>query len=258
MSIGSLLSSKAAVSAGIGICCGFAEFAWRTIAQKVAMVVGKLEFTPALGPYNGPRTLPFEVLDKEFVSSVVGAPAAEEIAFRGFLQPMLSAGLVYCFPQLAAPALLGISQASLLSITAVGSIFGSLHSFNYEKGGDFPATMRSIAGSIYGIAAEKFGLIASVAAHMTSNLCTGLLNKYWPELLEFSWERELRLLPQQERELKFLREAIQRAEAEHQRIHGNEQEKELLNKLEKKLLKELIDEWRQQLREIKNSQRVRS
>ncbi len=210
MSVGLIGQRLAAI--GTGICVGTVEFLWHTTVQKINMVVSKLEFKSKLEPGDGPPILPSEILDKQFSPMVVQAPIIEEMVFRGLFQPMLSYGIASCFPQLAASTLLGISRASLLSAVTTAVGFGLCHYPDYEKGGAFPATMGAIAGAVFGIVREKFGLLASIAAHMTTNLSTGLLDKYWPELLESSWERELRLLPPKERELRLLQEAIQRVD----------------------------------------------
>lgn len=213
VSIDSLVGWQGIASVGIGICSGLAEFVWHTTAQKISMVAAKLESKPMLGPDEGPQVLSFEALDKQFVPMVIQAPIFEEIVFRGLVQPMLTYGIAFCFPQLGAPALLGVSKAALLSLATTAAGFGLAHYRNYEKGGAFPAAMGTVAGVVFGIVREKFGLIASIAAHITANFNTGLLDKYWPEFLEFSWERELRLLPPRDRELRLLQEAVARANA---------------------------------------------
>ena len=178
---------------GTGICCGIAEFVWHTTAQKMGMIIAGLEFEPSCAPGDDPLVLGSEVLDKEFVSSVIGCPIGEEVVFRGLLQKALTQGITFCFPQLQAPSPIGISKASLLSVVTIGVGFGLAHYPDYKKGGAFPSTMAAIAGIIYGVVREKFGLTSSIAAHMASNLSTGLLDKYWTTLLEMKWEKELKL-----------------------------------------------------------------
>lgn len=195
---------------GAGVCFGAAEFVWHTVAQKIAMLWTNFEARPSLDADDGPQVLASESLDKEFTLRVIKAPVIEETLFRGLAQPALTYGLSFCFPQLAAPLVLGISTAALLSTAATAGAFGYVHLFAYEEGAGFSAAMTAVAGLVFGVVREKFGLIASIAAHATANLCTGLLDKYYPEFLEFSWEKELRLMPPRQRELKLLNEAVAR------------------------------------------------
>lgn len=97
------------------------------------------------------------------------------------------------FPQFTVPAFFGISTAALVSYAVIGTGFGALHYFNYEKGGLGVARIGFGTGIILGIVKEKFGLIGSMATHMTSNLCMGLLDKYQPTFLESPLEKEVRL-----------------------------------------------------------------
>lgn len=200
-------------SLGAGVCFGAAEFVWHTAAQKVAMLWANFEARPSLDADDGPQVLASESLDKEFTLRVIKAPVIEETLFRGLAQPALAYGLSFCFPQLAAPLLFGISKAALLSTIATAGAFGYVHLFAYEEGAGFSAAMTAVAGLVFGVVREKFGLIASIAAHATANLCTGLLDKYYPEFLEFSWEKELRIMPPRQREIRLLQESVVRANA---------------------------------------------
>ncbi|MBF8262767.1 MAG: intrarane metalloprotease [Parachlamydiales bacterium] len=244
LSIGNLVGWQNFEAVGMGIGFGLAEFAWHTTAQKVGMLMTGLEVKPSLDPDDGPQVMAFEMLDKEFVPGVIIAPIFEEIVFRGLLQPMASLGMVFCFHQLAAPSLLGLSQASVLSIVGSGIGFGLLHYFNHEQGGTFPATISSLAGIGFGVVRAKLGLAASIGAHMTANLSTGLLDKYWPEFLEFKWEKELRELPPKERELRLLTEAVQRADA------AIAQMSKTSTTSEKNELEQLRSNWQHQIKAL--------
>ncbi len=232
---------------GMGIACGATEFIWKSVAQKVGMVVMGLENKPKLDPSDGPQILSFEILDKEFFRGVVEAPILEESIFRGLVQPALAYGITFAFPVLSAPVLLGISTASLLSIVVVSGVFGLCHYSNYEQGGAFPSAMGVVAGLVFGVVRVKLGLIAAIGAHMTSNLGTGLLDKYLPEFLEFPWERELRLLPPRERQLRLLKEAVDRVEVAVAKMSPEEIE------TEKPLLEQLSREWLQQIQILEGS-----
>lgn len=169
---------------------GLGDFVFSTLSQKVAMLAG-VEFEEIDDPDE--KEVPSSKrLDKMFSEIVILYPAGEELVFRGVLQPFLANAINYCMPSSVAPAFLGISQANLVSAIAIGILFGSIHYFNYEKGGAQVATIASISGSIYGITKEVFGLSASITAHMVHNLFVGSLDKYFPEFLESKKEAEAR------------------------------------------------------------------
>ena len=199
-------------SLSVGIGSGALLFAGQTTVQKIAMLYAQLDVQPNIDPDEGPEILPSEVIDKQFVPGVVIAPIVEEVVFRGIMQPLLSVGISYCFPQLSTSAFLSISKASLLSATMTAAAFGMCHYPDYKKGAPFAVAMSTIAGSVFGVVRERFGILASISAHMMSNLSTGLLDKHWPELLEFPKERELRLLPPREKELQLLQMAVKRVD----------------------------------------------
>jgi len=201
-------------SLGMGIGCGIAEFVFHTTAQKVAMAVGNLDVQGRVDPDDGVEILSFERLQKQFVRGVLYAPIGEEICLRGIMQPLLSFTIASYSPHLEAIGCVGISQATLISLVATANCFGVLHYPDYEKGAALPVTLACIAGAVFGLVREKFGLIAAIGAHMTSNLCSGLLDQCYPQFLENERERKLRVLPPQEREQKLLQEAICRIETE--------------------------------------------
>lgn len=176
---------------GIGALCGALDFLYKSTAQKVCMAAGVV-FEEAPDD-DEPFTPSSERLDRNFRDIVITYPILEEVAFRGLLQPLLTHGLTAYFPQLAASAFLGLSTAALISTVAIGVGFGALHIPNYERGGLVVGSFAAISGTFLGIIKEKFGLLASIGAHMTSNLGTGLLDKYAPALLESPRERTHRL-----------------------------------------------------------------
>ncbi len=125
-------------------------------------------------------------LDKNFGDIVVKYPIGEELVLRGVLQPLISKILVIYKPHLAAPSLLNIPQANVISAVSLGILFGFVHYFNYKSGGIQVALIGSISGSFYGIIKERFNLAAPIAAHMTHNFLVGLLDKHYPAFLDSS------------------------------------------------------------------------
>lgn len=174
----------------VGTAAGFADFLFTTTSQKVCMLAG-VKFEEEVDEGDIP---PSERFDRCFADLVVKYPIAEEAIFRGVLQPVLAEGLIICIPKLAAPALLGIPIANVVSAVAIGVGFGSLHYFNYKQGGKHVAVIGSISGSFYGMVKECFGLPGSIAAHITHNFMTAWLDKHYPEILESESERKQRLL----------------------------------------------------------------
>ncbi len=164
----------------VGATCGVAEFLFSTTCQKACMLAG-VKFEEIEDEEDVP---PSERLDKHFLEAVIIYPVGEELVFRGLFQPFLAKRLSFYMPQLAAPALLGISRANAISAIVVGTGFGVIHYFGYKSGGKQVAVIGAVSGSFCGLVKERFGFVASVLAHMVHNFCTGLLDKYYPVFLE--------------------------------------------------------------------------
>lgn len=176
----SVLSLPLVDQVAVGAACGVADFLFSTTCQKTCMLAG-VKFEEIEDEEDVPSS---ERLDKQFLEAVVAYPIGEELVFRGLLQPFLAKGLSFYMPQLAEPALLGISRANVISAVAVGTGFGVVHYFVYKSGGKQVAVIGSVSGSFYGLVKERFGLVASAFAHMVHNFCTGWLDKYYPAFLE--------------------------------------------------------------------------
>lgn len=169
---------QAAIGAGLGV----AEFLFCTTCQKTCMLAG-IQFEEIM---DSDDVHPSERLDKMFSEMTIIYPICEELVFRGLLQPFLTKCLLYSWPQLETPSLFGISQASLISSTAIGTIFGMMHYMNYQKGGEIIVGIGSVSGSFFGITRARFGLTTSISAHMIHNYLMGWLDKHYPAFLDSS------------------------------------------------------------------------
>jgi membrane protease YdiL (CAAX protease family) len=100
------------------------------------------------------------------VAIVLGAPVAEEIVFRGYLQG----------------ALLGVLRPRLaIGLTAIG--FGLVHTLPYAA----PVTL---LGALFGTLAYRCqSLGASILAHALHNGLTVLVTVLWPGSLDFLYHR---------------------------------------------------------------------
>lgn len=170
----------------VGTACGFADFLFCTTSQKTCMLAG-VKFAEIDDEDDVPVS---ERLDKHFWEMVVKYPIGEELIFRGLLQPFLSNGLLLYMPQLAAPVLLEIPAANVVSAIAIGTGFGIVHYFCYKSGGKEVALISSISGSFYGMIKERFGLATSISAHIVHNFMTGWLDKHYPKFLDSSLKAE--------------------------------------------------------------------
>lgn len=171
----------------IGSACGFADFLFTTIAQKISMLAG-VKFKE-IEDKDKAQIAPAERLDKDFWNVVVLWPAGEEVVFREILQPLLSY-LLLCMPQLSAPTSLGIPAAHVASSVVAGAGFGAAHYYCYESGRKQVALISTISGSFYGIIKERFGLGAPISAHMVHNFMMCLVDKHFPKFLDSSNKSE--------------------------------------------------------------------
>lgn len=107
------------------------------------------------------------------------------------LQPLLGKALkMYC-PSLRF-SYAGIPAVNIASSVVLGTTFGGLHYFGYEKGGIPVVIAGSATGTLFGLIKERHGLTSCIAAHITHNLCIGLLDKHFPSFLESDLDRKLK------------------------------------------------------------------
>jgi membrane protease YdiL (CAAX protease family) len=175
-----------------GVAIGFADFIFSTTCQKICMLAG-IKFRESIDEGD---LLSHEIFDKGFKTMTVGAPIIEEMIFRGVLQPLLTTALTRFLPLHATaspnnlPLIGRLAQAlklpvpKIISSIVLGSLFGSLHYFNYEKGGAVVSIVCAVGGSVYGIAKERHGLQCAIVAHITHNFMLGLLDKHYPAFLD--------------------------------------------------------------------------
>ena len=105
------------------------------------------------------------------INTTFVAPIFEELLFRGALQLLLIAAISWLSP-VAATALLfgtGLTVAEMLSIFVTSIIFGAMHIQNRHAGCYRQAALCFNAGIVYGVVAMKYGLVASIAAHIINN-----------------------------------------------------------------------------------------
>jgi membrane protease YdiL (CAAX protease family) len=97
---------------------------------------------------------------------VLGAPLAEEIVFRGYLQP----------------ALLGVMRPAF-AIGATAALFGAVHTLPY-------ALPVAVLGAFFGWLAFRTGsLWPAVLAHAVHNALTVVVTVAWPESLDLLYPR---------------------------------------------------------------------
>lgn len=168
----------------VGVACGLADILYTAICEKTCILAG-VKFEEIEERANVPH---WKVLDKVFMKKVVIYPIAEELIFRGALQPFLAKGFLLFMPQHAAPILMNVLPANVIAAVAVGIIFGAIHYFNYKSGGKQVVFVISIGGAFYGIIKERFGLVTSISAHMTHNFIGGWIDKHYPTFLNSAKE----------------------------------------------------------------------
>lgn len=124
-----------------------------------------------------------QTMDKHPLFFTLGFPIVEEGVHRGILQPLATRGILYVAPTAAAAfAGTSLSIADAVSILANSVIFGLTHLFNPHKNARMQAISTTFSGIGWGIARARFGLPASMAAHIVNNtffvtLITFLLKK---------------------------------------------------------------------------------
>jgi len=112
----------------------------------------------------------FDVMNN-IINTTLVAPIFEELLFRGALQLLLIAAISWLSP-VAATALLfgtGLTVAEMLSIFVTSIIFGAMHIQNRHAGYYRQAAYCFNTGIVYGVVAMKYGLVASIAAHIINN-----------------------------------------------------------------------------------------
>ncbi len=174
---------------GVGLATGVIDFTFTSLIQKVCELAG-MEFKETMDEDDIPA---HEVFDKDFYNQVIRYPILEEVFFRGFCQPIVAYIVKrYLIDEQqisqSPKSLLGrvsralnIPASKVVASMVVGGLFGSIHYFNYEKGGVTVAIVISFGGAAYGIIKEKYGLRASMTAHIVHNFLCVWFDKYYPD-----------------------------------------------------------------------------
>jgi hypothetical protein len=164
----------------VGVACGCLDFLFTAAAQKTCMVAG-IKFQEEKDEDDVPAC---ERFDKKFLEYVVIFPIVEECVLRGILQPLLKQSMLSCIPRLAIPILAGVSIAGMVSVVAIGILFGATHYFNYSSGGMPIACIVSVSGIFYGVLKERFSLVTTIGAHIVHNFGILWMDKYYPAFFE--------------------------------------------------------------------------
>jgi membrane protease YdiL (CAAX protease family) len=100
------------------------------------------------------------------VGPVLGAPLAEEIVFRGYLQPALTKVLRPAF-----------------AIALTAAVFGAVHTLPY-------ALPVALLGAFFGLLAHRLGsLWPAVLCHCLHNALTVVVTVFWPQSLTMLYSR---------------------------------------------------------------------
>jgi membrane protease YdiL (CAAX protease family) len=147
---------------GTGAALGFGMLGIAAITSGVAFVF-KLFKIDENNKYN-------EWISNHLFFGAVGAPILEEILFRGCLQPLTTKAILWLVPAASATIMsLNLSVAVVVSVVAIGAIFGFVHYFNDHKNSHIQAVVTGIAGIALGLTAAYLGLPAAIGAHMLNN-----------------------------------------------------------------------------------------
>lgn len=109
----------------------------------------------------------FEWIDEDGIAAMTYGPVDEEITSRGILLPLIKELLIFFN--------MSISNASFFSIISSSFIFAFQHNLDRRPSLPFP---QFIGGVMCGYLKEKFGLFASITAHMTHNSLLSLSSTF--------------------------------------------------------------------------------
>jgi len=165
--IGTLFAPNFLLGMAAGVAIGF-----------TAIIITKALATLGIFKTEGKNS---EYMKQLFAFPLLGtliAPVAEELVFRGGIQPLLTRTLIWLVPTTTAIfAGTGLSIAAAVSIVATAAIFGFAHIFNQHQNSHIQAIITAVEGVAFGILAAQFGLGASIAAHLTINTILITLGK---------------------------------------------------------------------------------
>ena len=148
-----------------GIIVGIGDLTFNVLLDNV------LSLIPGFESFLADPSIAAEYMEQvlgSFWDTAIEGPFWEEMLFRGLLQeffhwmaekilPDRDVALFFCKMKLA----------TLVSIVATAVLFGSVH---LSSGfGISHAILATVTGITYGILRERYGLRASISAHMTNN-----------------------------------------------------------------------------------------
>ncbi|NGX35729.1 MAG: hypothetical protein K1000chlam1_00562 [Candidatus Anoxychlamydiales bacterium] len=109
---------------------------------------------------NGFKGMLIRKREEKVIGSILYAPIIEELIFRGAIQSLIKNTIIYFLP-------IYIKIAAKIAIIICGILFGLAH-FKQSK---WQALHAGINGCfVYGPLMEKYGLLTSIAAHITNNI----------------------------------------------------------------------------------------
>ncbi len=147
---------------GIGLALGFADFLISCTLLVIATVVFKLK--------QDENSDHEKFIDKHSLYATLIGPILEEGIFRGVVQPLTARAILLIIPA-AGAAVLGssITIATAIAIATTAVAFGAIHALNKHKQAHIQAGIATVGGISLGLIAARFGLGASMAAHILNN-----------------------------------------------------------------------------------------
>ncbi|MGC1878917.1 MAG: CPBP family intramembrane glutamic endopeptidase [Rhabdochlamydiaceae bacterium] len=154
---------------GLGLAVGTADFVFSAISLVV------LSKTKIIKPQTDKNNEYDKHLLRSLLHVSVFGPIAEEGIFRGLVQPLLTKSVQVLIP--AATVIFfgtGLSVATAVAIVATSVLFGAAHLPNRHKNAHIQAMSATVSGVVMGILAARFGIGASIAAHIANNSLASL------------------------------------------------------------------------------------
>jgi membrane protease YdiL (CAAX protease family) len=145
-----------------GISVGVANLSALICLSNLLSYIPNIETTLA----NPERAL--EYMESNFTAEVIEAPILEEIVFRVLIQNFFHSLATKIVPDTDVEIFSSkLKLATLVSILATAALFGWAH---ITSGlGILHVILATISGITFGVLKEKYGLTASISAHMINN-----------------------------------------------------------------------------------------
>lgn len=158
-----------------GLAVGVVAFFIQTITLYLAYSLGifSLDSRPNTDEYIEWAT------NHAFFTAIIG-PIIEELIFRGAIQPLCITVIGLINPALLLMPFFstGLNVAVIAGIVCTSLLFGIGHLGSSKNHDNYlHAVMATLGGILEGVLAIKFGLVASIAAHIANNLIVITLQK---------------------------------------------------------------------------------